>query len=52
MSNDTLDARLDIRLNRADAVALAKIAARLDRKVSDVGRIAIREYLAREGKTK
>jgi predicted transcriptional regulator len=49
MQRERKDATVKARITGDDAVALSKIALRLDRSVSDVVRIAIREYLQRQG---
>jgi predicted transcriptional regulator len=52
MAKTTLDAKVEARVDAADAVALSKIALKQDRSVGAVVRIAIREYLQREGHRK
>jgi predicted transcriptional regulator len=50
VSTGHLTATVKARVEQDHAVALSKIALKLDRSVSDVVRIAIREYLARQGR--
>jgi hypothetical protein len=52
MTDTRLTARVDTRVDAKTASGLVKVAASQRRKVSDVVRIAIDEYLQREGRRK